>query len=366
MRRMNDLSDVVDTARAWLRWSWLAVLAAVVAFFASGVLADQTGIQPTATATLALTDEVEWPFFDAVIVRQAGHLDDGEILAAAASAAGTNASDVTLEVSGTEDSASILTLSVTAENGAQSAEIANAVADAMVARDSAQLTQQREADVAALASTGSDGDPSELARAEAALAENRPEINVADRADAPSGATSRSSLPIVAALVAGLGALLAAPALERRLGAVQGPNHVELAQSGIRWIDTGSTDDLLPIAQAGDAIAAPFVGPTSSLAVASVDDPADAGPIAKALASRIGRPVTEAGALNQARATEECVLAQNVALVVRRGVTKRRRLKQTLQRFDSLGVNVEGVIMLAKSGSASGSRAAQAEPAAAG
>ena len=62
----------------YLRWLWVPVIALAAGFFVGGTFSTFEGPSSDASAniTVGLTEEVRWPFFDAVLSRQSGLIED--------------------------------------------------------------------------------------------------------------------------------------------------------------------------------------------------------------------------------------------------------------------------------------------------
>jgi hypothetical protein len=115
-------------ARMYLRWLWLPMVAVVVGYFVGGVLSEDGSADARSDGelTFGLTSEVRWPFYDAVLERQAGLLDDAAIPEAATAETGVPHEQV--RVTRTNEQNSTFTIEFMVAGSADDAE---AFADAL-------------------------------------------------------------------------------------------------------------------------------------------------------------------------------------------------------------------------------------------
>ena len=138
-----DLAGVRLTLGTLLRWSPVVAAAALVGWTLGSSLPD-LGRPNSATVTLGLTDQVVWPFYDAVVARQPALLDEG-VLADAQATTGVVADDVEFDLD-TGQTNAVIRLVVEASSADDAVALADATADALVAANLAEQSttvQQR-------------------------------------------------------------------------------------------------------------------------------------------------------------------------------------------------------------------------------
>ena len=70
-RNTIDARGARIAIRMYLRWMWVPLVAVVVGYMVGGMLSrsEPSSVRTDATFTIGLTEEVRWPFFDAVRAR---------------------------------------------------------------------------------------------------------------------------------------------------------------------------------------------------------------------------------------------------------------------------------------------------------
>ena len=96
--------------RTYLRWAWVPLVAIAVGYVVGGALSREEpgAVSSSATFVVGLTEEVRWPFFDAVLARQEGLIEDRALADAASTATGVEWN--TVEVASTNVQNSTLTI----------------------------------------------------------------------------------------------------------------------------------------------------------------------------------------------------------------------------------------------------------------
>ena len=126
----------------YLRWIWVPVVALAAGFFVGGFFSTFEGPSSNSTAniTVGLTEEVRWPFFDAVLARQQGLIQEGDLANAATSETGIEHVSVVVESSNVQNST--LQIAAVVQGGSGEAETyANALGDLLI---EANLADQRD------------------------------------------------------------------------------------------------------------------------------------------------------------------------------------------------------------------------------
>lgn len=389
---MNDtgFDDVADTARAWARWSWLVVLAAVAG--AALALVGNNRLQaadPTATTTLGLNNAVVWPYHETILAEHVGYLNDPQfrssvdgVAAGATVQVSPGVSTIKIRVEASTEDEAVMTANALAAAAVAKGEVAARAADqakipplqdALAASQKradalqAELTAQRARYNALAPSSARDDvgtqverlirdlnaelDVSNVVRAEIsqatrALGAPLPGMSVVEPARPVGATSSRATVAVLGAAVLALLALLLTPLLERRFGRVRRTTHVELGDTATRWIVPGPSDGPLPARSPRDLILAALGADDHPLAVLAVADPADARAVASLATSAGVRPVVDGGSVDSPEATSAAVRAGRVLLLARRGRTPRRQLAATLRRLASLDVEVESIVLL--------------------
>ena len=130
----------------YLRWLWVPVIALAAGFFVGGTFSTFEGPSSDASAniTVGLTEEVRWPFFDAVLSRQSGLIEDGSL--AEEASAQTDIEHVSVSVESSNVQNSTLQIVAVVRGGVGDAQTyANALGELLV---EANLASQRDSLVA--------------------------------------------------------------------------------------------------------------------------------------------------------------------------------------------------------------------------
>lgn len=394
---MNEtgFDDIVDTIHSWVRWSWLIVLAAVAGAGLAVVGDDQLrAAEPTASATLGLNNAVIWPYHEAVLAQHAGDLADPAVRTEVAEATGIEAT--------VESKTGVSTIKVTVEAATEDAAVtvANALAEAVVARgrtaaeefaqakvpplrDSLAASQKRaEATQAELAAQraryttlapGTVRDDlgtqierlirdlnaeldvsnvirAEIAQAERALGAPLPGMEVLEPARSVGATSSQAAVAVLGGVALFVLALLLVPLLERRFGRVRTDRHAELTGLGIDWVRSTTGAGPLPVGSAADLVTSALARGAGEIALLGVPDAGDATAAVSATRARTTRTVLDAGGVESPHATATVLRTGRALVLARAGRTSRRQLAVTLRRLASLGVDVEAVVLLDRAG----------------
>ncbi len=306
-------ADWLSSARTLVRWSPIILALGALGFALAPAIAEALPVRSPAQATIAITEESNWPFHEANMLRMAGALDDGELIAQAEQELGLATG--TLDVRGSDRATvtqSTMRVDVSADDPQAAADGANRLAELMLARE--------------------------------------PEVpvEIIDRAEPPS-VVNRSVLAATGGFLGLLLGLAVVPAFDRTFGRLRRTDHPEFAGRVSRWVDT--TDDgkgLLPLADRTDRLVRPlrsFEGPIAVIGAASASRASD---VAKTLTSELSVEVHDGGVVSEPEATESISDASSVVLVLGKGELPRRKVDALLRRLDAIGSPLPIVMLVEK------------------
>lgn len=258
------MDDVTATVRRVLRWGWIAALAGVVVAVAVlGVLSVQR--RGEATVEVALTPAAAWPHYDAIVLRQQGLVEDGELVRTAETTTGVTARSVRVE---TPDRLFTVLVRVVADDPSDAARLAAAVGDGLVAGNVEWLREQHAAAVSAAAATVVaqrdvvDGLRAQLQQATAAL-------DAATAGGSPEGAVRSARAAVDVATQTLVDAERALGGYEQDLLEAERDRDVEAAQIEVVRVAEGRPDDSAGAAAAIAGLGAALVVGVLVLAVAA-------------------------------------------------------------------------------------------------
>ena len=134
----------------YLRWIWVPIVALAAGFFVGGQFSTFEGPSSTTEAniTVGLTEEVRWPFFDAVLARQQGLLQQGNLADAATAETGIDHVSVAVQTSNVQNST--IQIAAVVQGGSGEAETyANALGEILI---EANVADQRDSVVSEISS----------------------------------------------------------------------------------------------------------------------------------------------------------------------------------------------------------------------
>ena len=287
-----DLAGVRLTVSTLLRWS--PAIAAISALgWSVGTSLPDVGRPESATVTVGLTDQVVWPFYDAVVARQPALLDSGGVRAAAEASTGITADDIDFDVDTGQTNALIgLVVETDTDSAVDAVILADAIATGLVAKnlDEQRATIQERVDAlgvrvadrrtrldelnrerdsqlfsgdsdaadqtreAALVVVNDIADlEAQLAAGQAELGSVRPRIGVIAPAIARRDRTDDVRANAVTAALFGLLAIAAVPTLDRRVGRLRSTAQLRRIWPGVPVLDERRGSELLG-KSAGDAV----------------------------------------------------------------------------------------------------------------
>ena len=374
-----DLAGVRLTLGILLRWSPVVAVAALIGWALGSSLPD-LGRPNSATVTLGLTDQVVWPFYDAVVARQPALLDEGRILADAQATTGIVADDVEFDLD-TGQTDAVIRLVVDASTADEAITLADAIGSALVEanlaeqrttvqeridslttrldrrrerldelaieRDEALFSgRQDDADQARAAAivvaNGIAGLEDQLTDAEVELESVRPRLAVIAPAVAGRDRGDDVRANAVTAALLALVAVALVPTLDRRISRIRSAAQIRRIWPGVPVLDERRGSDLLG-STAADA--ARRIGDDGRLAVTvlALDQRTAAVLEADDLADRyqVVAPATDAWA----DAWTAVLDADVVMVAARRGSLRVRRAERLADEFVALGVTPRAVVI---------------------
>jgi tetrahydromethanopterin S-methyltransferase subunit B len=374
-----DLAGVRLTIGSLLRWSPLIVVASLLGW-AVGSSTPDVGRTHSATVTLALTDEVVWPFYDAVVAHQPELLTDGGALAAAEARTGLTADDVTFDLD-TGQTNAVIRLVVEADTEAHAVELADALAETMIAsnldeqrRDieltidqlSEQLDDRRtrldeltarrdverysgDAPAAELTQSAAQvvsdeisGLEGQLSDASAELGNTQPRIEVVAAATPGRNRSNDVKSDVVVAALFGLIAVALIPTLDRRLARVRSAGQLKRIWPAVPVLDERHGSELLGRTTL-DAVEHISDEGRRTVTVLALDEAA-ADALATMLETSEAADAT-AVVTPSADASFELLAADAIVLVVDRGATSVRRLEQIADDLVALDVSPRAIVL---------------------
>jgi hypothetical protein len=377
-----DFAGVRLTLGALLRWSPVVAVAALVGWALGSSLPD-LGRPTSATVTLGLTDQVVWPFYDAVVARQPALLDEGGVLAAAQATTALVADDVEFDLD-TGQTNAVIRLVVDAPSTDDAVALADAIGEALVEANLAeqrtevqeriddlttQLDRRRErlddlaverdealsagrqddADqarsAAIVVANGIAGLEDQLTDAEVELESIRPRLAVIAPAVAGRNRSDDVRANAVTAALLALLAVAVVPTLDRRISRIRSVAQVRRIWPGVPVLDERRGSDLLG-STAADA--ARRMGDDGRLAVSvlALDQRTAAVLEADDLADRyqVIAPATDAWA----DAWKAVLEADVVVVAARRGSVRVRRAERLADELIALGVEPRAVVITSR------------------
>ncbi len=374
-----DLAGVRLTLGSLLRWSPVIAIAALVGWTLGSSLPD-LGRPDSATVTLGLTDQVVWPFYDAVVARQPALLDEAGVVADAQATTGLVVDDLEFDLD-TGQTNAVIRLVVDASSADDAVALADAIADALIAANLAEqrtTVQQRIDDVttrlderrarldelnlerdealfsgrpddadqarsaAIVVTTGIAGLEDQLVDAQAELDSLRPRVEIVAPAVAGRDRSDDVRSNAVTAALLALVAIALVPTLDRMISRLRSAAQVRRIWPGVPVLDERWGSELLgPDA----AEAARRIGDDGRLAVTIValDPRSGAALAADDLADRyeVVAPATD----SWADAWTALLDADAVVVVARRGTVRVRRAERLADEFVALGIAPRAVVI---------------------
>ena len=395
----------------YLRWAWVPVVALVAGFIVGGVFSTTEGpsSESGATMTIGLTEEVRWPFFDAVLSRQQGLIENGDLADAASASTGIENVSVVVESSNVQNSTLVIAATVrgsatdaatyadalgdllveanlasqrdglVAEAGALTQEISeiqvnledlavelNALEEQWITVQDAIVVAEPE-DIAELRVESSDLDNdrrlvqrqidaqlgletslnTQLTQAEITADQTGSPIEISSRAVA--GESSATDLRPIFAVLFFLLSLIAIPFLEQAFGKVRSVDHLGNLWPEARFVDARKRRlqkaTINPIDVARLAVVAESA-PTERIAVGALG----ASKVTQLLASSLADQGTATSIvdLSSTQGMEEVVAADQLALVVPAGRVPLRRAHRSVKDLATLSATPVVVILASK------------------
>lgn len=377
-----DLAGVRLTLGTLLRWSPVVAVAALVGWALGSSLPD-LGRPNSATVTLGLTDQVVWPFYDAVVARQPALLDEGGVLAEAQASTGIVADDVEFDLD-TGQTDAVMRLVVDAATDDEAVALADAIGTALVDanlaeqratvqeridalttrldrrrerldelavdRDEALFSgRQDDADqarsAAIVVANGIAGLEDQLTDAEVELESMQPRLAVIAPAVAGRDRSDDVRANAVTAALLALVAVAVVPTLDRRISRVRSAAQVRRIWPGVPVLDERRGSDLLGTTAAE---AARRMGDDGRLAVTvlALDRRTAATLAADDLADRyqVVAPSTD----DWAEAWTAVLDAEVVVVAARRGSVRVRRAERLADELVALGVAPRAVVLTSR------------------
>ncbi len=376
-----DLAGVRLTISTLLRWSPAIVAIAALGWSLGASLPD-LGRSDTATVTIGLTDQVVWPFYDAVIARQPALLDEGGVRAAAESATGITASTVEFDLD-TGQTNAVLRLVIETDTGdpADATVLADAIAGGLVEKNLAEQRATVEQRIGELEARVADGrtrldelnrqrdvqlfsglsDDADQTRAAALVVANdtagleeqlaasrievdsmRPRIGVIAMAVAGGDRSDDVRANAVTAALFGLLAIALVPTLDRRVGRLRSIAQVRRIWPGVPVLDERRGSDLLG-QSAGDAVRT--IGDEGRVAttVLALDAAASERLTTQADDGSLGDCMV---VVPSPEASPALLDAEAIVIVVRRGGLTVRRVERIADDLVALAVAPRAVVLL--------------------
>ncbi len=400
--------------RTYLRWFWVPIVAAGLGYLVGSVFSSEGTVDSSkseVTFTVGLTNEVRWPFFDAVLERQAGILEEQQLAAQAEQASGVQAENV--GVSSTNVQNSTLTISADVLAGPDDAvRFAEVLGELLVEANRAEQQQTYREQALSLESQLADqegqatvyeeeieafneqwlalqdqivvADPTEAAELRGRATQVDDQRRVTQRrldavvtlenqlrtqltrtqfdvertgstvqiSAAPSvtGQSSSDARPVTA-LVFVLAALLAVPLLDRMFGKVASVDHLGLIWPNARLVDTRSRlrrrGGIDPIAMVELALTQASGAGQKSVTIAELAPSPNGERITSAL-QRSGVDARLAG-VDTASELTELVEADATALLVPAGSVRLRRAHWISHELELLGIVPSLIVLTSKS-----------------
>ncbi|MCX6521385.1 MAG: hypothetical protein NTZ21_12040 [Actinobacteria bacterium] len=374
-----DLAGVRLTLGTLLRWSPVVAVAALVGW-ALGTSLPDIGRPNSATVTLGLTDQVVWPFYDAVVARQPALLDEGSVLADAQATTGVVADDVEFDLD-TGQTNAVIRLVVDASSTDEAVTLADAIGTALVDANLAEqratvqeridalttrLDRRRERldelavqrdealfsgraddadqarEAAIVVANGIAGLEDQLTDAEVELESMQPRLAVVAPAVAGRDRSDDVRANAVTAALLALVAVALVPTLDRQISRVRSAAQLRRIWPGVPVLDERRGSDLLG-ATAADA--ARRMGDDGRLAVTvlALDQRSAAVLEADDLADRYH--VIAPGTDGWADAWTAVLDADVVVIAARRGSVRVRRAERVADELLALGVVPRAVVI---------------------
>ncbi len=394
----------------YLRW-WFVPLAALLAgFIIGGALTQETAAETESSATMVigLTEEVRWPFFDAVLARQEGLITENDLPATASTNTGIEHLAVEISSTNVQNSTLVVTATV-AGSGEDAATFADELGRLLVEKN----LDDRRANLL-LSAEGLEGEIAQIQIEAAELDAELTALNdqwvsiqdqiiVADPEDVPTlqgqatevdndrrimqrridgligletslttqltqarinanqtgnpievsaeavaGATDTTDLRPIMAVLFFLLSLIAIPFLERRFGRVRSVDHLATIWPGARVVDARNRRldkaTINPIDVA--RLAARAEGESDTVAVAALANTSVAGMVVSALEA--DDAITSLVDLSSARDMERVVSADKLAIVVPAGKVGLRRAERVADNLNTLSADPMVVLLASK------------------
>ncbi len=376
-----DLAGVRLTISTLLRWSPAIVAIAALGWSLGASLPD-LGRSDTATVTIGLTDQVVWPFYDAVIARQPALLDEGGVRAAAESATGITASTVEFDLD-TGQTNAVLRLVIETDTGdpVDATVLADAIAGGLVEKNLAEQRATVEQRIGELEARLVDGrtrldelnrqrdvqlfsgqsDDADQTRAAALVVANdiagleeqlaasrievdlmRPRIGVIAAAVAGGDRSDDVRANAVTAALFGLLAIALVPTLDRRVGRLRSIAQVRRIWPGVPVLDERRGSDLLG-QSAGDAVRTIGDEGRVATAVLALDAAASERLTTRADDGSLGDCIV---VVPSPEASPALLDAEAIVIVVRRGGLTVRRVERIADDLVALAVAPRAVVLL--------------------
>ncbi len=376
-----DLAGVRLTIGTLLRWSPAIVAIAGLGWSLGASLPD-LGRSDTATVTIGLTDQVVWPFYDAVIARQPALLDEGGVRSAAESATGITASAVEFDLdTGQTNAVMRLVIETDTRDPADATVLADAIAGGLVEKNVAEQRATVEQRIGELEARVADGrtrldelnrqrdvqlfsgqsDDADQTRAAALVVANdiagleeqlaasrievdsmRPRIGVIESAVAGNDRSDDVRANAVTATLFGLMAIALAPTLDRRVGRLRSTAQVRRIWPGVPVLDERRGSELLG-QSAGDAVRT--IGDEGRVAttVLALDAAASERLTTQADDGSLGDCMV---VVPSPEASPALLDAEAIVIVVRRGDLTVRRVERIADDLVALAVAPRAVVLL--------------------
>lgn len=117
--------------RTYLKWAWVPVIALVGGFFVGSTISSNEQVVGEAELVVGLTEEVRWPFFDAVLARQQGLIDDNGLLESVSEETGIEGTSVEVITTNAQNSTLTVAISVNGSS-AEAQTFADALGEQLV------------------------------------------------------------------------------------------------------------------------------------------------------------------------------------------------------------------------------------------
>jgi hypothetical protein len=374
-----DLAGVRLTLGSLLRWSPVIAIAGLLGWTLGSSLPD-VGRANSATITLGLTDQVVWPFYDAVVARQPTLLEQGGVLAEAEATTGIVADGVEFDLD-TGQTDAVIGLVVDATESDDAVVLADAIGAGLVAANLAEQrsTVQQEIDdlttrleqrrtrldelnlqrdeqlfsgdqdaadqtgsAAIVIANGIAGLESQLADAEAALESLRPRVEIIAPAAAGRDRTDDVRANAVTAALLALLTLAVVPTLDRRVSRLRTAAQARRIWPGVPVLDERRGSELLG-GSAGEAARRISDDGRLATTVLALDDRSAAALATDGGADRyelVGPAIA-----GSAEAWASLLGSEAVVVAVRRGSLTVRRVERIADELVALGVTPRVVVI---------------------